>query len=139
MPNVYAILLKLSPRFTAELSVPGVVAAVAEAAQAGRPPSVRELIALGQSEDFAKAFVARLGYLLRLRKAGVLREAGPFADLKEGMYLCNAANERAARRVLQQDPLYRAGFIEPDFSVRQWHVAIKSAPPGRRTTTSRSK
>ncbi len=130
MPNtsVYAIILKLSPEFTAQLSIPGAVSAVANAAQAGRPPTVEQLVALGQTEKFARVFVERLGYLLRLRQAGILREAGPFEGLTEGMYLCNAADERAARQVLDQDPLYRAGFIEPEFTVRRWHVAIEPLP-----------
>ena len=126
-PSVYAILLKLSPEFTAEISLPGVLGAVADAARAGRPPTVQELVALGQTEKFARAFVERLGYLLRLRQAGILREAGPFEDLKEGMYLCNATDEHEARRVLEQDPLYRAGFIESEFTLRRWHVAIESS------------
>jgi uncharacterized protein YciI len=126
--SVYAIILKLSPEFTAQLAIPGVVGAVANAAQAGRPPAVVELVALGQTEKFAQVFVERLGYLLRLRQAGILREAGPFEGLTEGMYLCNAADERAARQVLEQDPLYRAGYIESEFTVRGWHVAIESLP-----------
>jgi uncharacterized protein YciI len=124
MPNVYAIVLRLSPEFTAQLGLPGVVEAVAAAAQAGRAPTVRELVALGQTEAFAKAFSERLGYLVRLREMGVLRAAGPFDGLTEGMYLCNADDEAAARRVLEEDPLYRAGFIERDYTLRRWHVAI---------------
>ena len=126
MPNtsVYAIVLRLSPEFTAQLGYPGVVEAVAEAANAGHTPTVQQLVALGQTEKFAQAFAERLGYLLRLRQAGVLRAAGPFDGLEEGMYLCNAADEREARRVLEEDPLYQAGFIEREFTIRQWLVAI---------------
>jgi uncharacterized protein YciI len=124
MANVYAIILKLSPEFTKQLGYPGVVEAVAAAASAGRAPSVRELTALGQSEAFAAAFSERLGYLVRLRQSGVLRAAGPFEGLKEGMYLCNAEDERAARHVLEEDPLYRAGFIERGYTIHRWHVAI---------------
>lgn len=124
MQNVYAIILRLSPEFTQQLGYPGVVEAVAAAAQAGRAPTVRELVALGQTEAFARAFSERLGYLVRLRQAGVLRAAGPFDGLTEGMYLCNAEDEAAACRVLEQDPLYQAGFIERGYTVRRWHVAI---------------
>lgn len=134
--SVYVILLKLSPEFTAELAHPGIVGAVADAAQAGRPPTVKKLVALGQTEKFAQAFVDRLGYLLRLRKAGILREAGPFQDLKEGMYLCNATDEHEARRVLEQDPLYQAGFIKSEFTVLRWHVAIESLPTRLRAKKS---
>lgn len=137
-PSVYAILLKLSPEFTAEISLPGVLGAVADAARAGRPPTVQELVALGQTEKFARAFVDRLGYLLRLRQAGILREAGPFEDLKEGMYLCNATDEHEARRVLEQDPLYRAGFIESEFTLRRWHVAIESSSSQHNAKKSQS-
>ena len=137
-PSVYAILLKLSPEFTAEISLPGVLGAVADAARAGRPPTVQELVALGQTEKFARAFVERLGYLLRLRQAGILREAGPFEDLKEGMYLCNATDEHEARRVLEQDPLYRAGFIESEFTLRRWHVAIESSSSQHNAKKSQS-
>ena len=124
LANVYAIILRLSPEFTKQLRYPGVVEAVAAAAKAGRAPTVRELLAFGQTEVFAKAFSERLGYLLRLREAGLLRAAGPFDGLEEGMYLCNAEDEAAARRVLEQDPLYQAGFIEREYSIRRWHVAI---------------
>lgn len=121
---IYAIILTLSPAFTAQLARPGVVDAIAEAARAGHAPAVEDLVALGQSEDFARLFVERLDYLLQLRKSGILRAAGPFEDMREGMYLCNAADEREARRVLEDDPLYRAGFIAPEFKVVRWHVAI---------------
>ncbi len=120
------------------LARPGVVGAVADAAQAGHAPAIQKLVALGQTEKFAQLFVERLGYLLRLRQAGILREAGPFENLKEGMYLCNATDEREARRVLEQDPLYRAGFIESEFTVRRWHIAIESSPPPHRSKKSQS-
>jgi uncharacterized protein YciI len=122
--SVYAIILKLSPEFTAQIARPGVRGAVAKAAGAGHAPTVRELVSLGQTEEFARLFSERLGYLVGLQQAGVLRAAGPFEGLKEGMYLCNATNEREARRVLEEDPLYKAGFIENEFTVRQWLVAI---------------
>jgi uncharacterized protein YciI len=122
---VYAIILKLSPEFTRQLGYPGVLDAVADAAKRGQPPSVSDLTALGQSQLFATAFVGRLGYLLRLREAGIVRAAGPFEGLREGMYLCNVADEAAARRVLEEDPLYQAGFIEREYTVRRWLVAIE--------------
>jgi len=121
---VYAIILKLSAEFTAEIAHPGVVDAIANAARAGHPPSIQELMTLGQTERFARLFVERLRYLLQLRQSGVLRAAGPFEDLRRGMYLCNAADEHEARRVLEEDPLYRAGFIEREFTVRRWLVAL---------------
>ena len=122
--SVYAIILKLSPEFTAEIAHLGVLDAVANAARAGHPPSVQELMTLGQTERFAQLFVERLLYLLQLWQTGLLRAAGPFEDLRMGMYLCNAADEREARRVLEEDPLYRAGFIEREFTVRRWLVAL---------------
>src|SRR5881628_3218338 len=108
-PSLYAIFLKLAPAATAQVALPGVIDAVTQAARAGHAPAIQELVALGQTEVFARVFIERLGYLLRLREAGILRAAGPFADLKEGMYLCSAMDEREARRVLEEDPLYRAG------------------------------
>ena len=122
--SVYAIILRLSSEFTAQIARPGVGAAVLKAASAGRAPTVRELTTLGQTEEFARVFSERLAYLVRLQQAGILRAAGPFEGLKEGMYLCNAADEREARRVLEEDPLYKAGFIENEFTVRRWLVAI---------------
>ena len=121
--SVYAIILKLSSEFTTQIARPGVGAAVVKAASAGHAPTVQELITLGQTEEFAKVFSERLGYLVRLQQAGVLR-AADFEGLKEGMYLCNATDEREARRVLEEDPLYKAGFIENEFTVRRWLVAI---------------
>ena len=79
---------------------------------------------MGQTEEFARVFVERLGYLLLLRQVGILDAAGPFEGLRDGMYLCNATNEQEARRVLEEDPLYRAGFIEREFTVRRWLVAL---------------
>ena len=122
--SVYVIILKLSSEFTAQIARPGVGAAVVRAAREGRAPTVRELVTLGQTEEFARVFSERLGYLVRLQQAGILRAAGPFEGLKDGMYLCNASDEREARRVLKEDPLYKAGFIEKEFTVRQWLVAI---------------
>jgi hypothetical protein len=40
------------------------------------------------------------------------------------MYLSNATDESEARRVLEEDPLYKAGLIEKEFTVRRWLVAI---------------
>ena len=97
---------------------------MAEAARVGHAPAVEDLMVLGQKEEFARLFVERLSYLLRLQQAGILRAAGPFGDMKEGMYLCNAKDEHEARRVLEEDPLYLAGFIEREFTVRRWLVAI---------------
>jgi hypothetical protein len=127
MPDcpVYAIILRLSPEFRRQLGYAGVLDAVVNAAKRGEPPSVSDLTALGQSHLFASAFVDRLGYLLRLRQAGIVRGAGPFEGLREGMYLCNVADEAAARRVLLEDPLYQAGFIEGDYTVQRWLVAIE--------------
>jgi uncharacterized protein YciI len=122
--HVYVIVLRLAPAFAENLARPGVMDAVARAAQAGCAPTAETLAALGVPADFASVFIERLGYLLRLRDAGVLRAAGPFADLAEGLYVCNARDESEARRVLEQDPLYRAGYIERDFSVRRWLAAI---------------
>jgi uncharacterized protein YciI len=122
--SVYAIILKLSTEFTAQIARPGVLATVVKAASAGHAPTVRELMTLGQTEAFARVFSERLGYLVRLQQAGILRGAGPFEGLKEGMYLCNATDEREARRVLEEDPLYKAGLIEKEFTVRRWLVAI---------------
>ena len=122
--SVYAIILKLSSEFTAQIARPGVLATVVKAASAGHAPTVRELMTLGQTEAFARVFSERLGYLVRLQQAGILRGAGPFEGLKEGMYLCNATDEREARRVLEEDPLYKAGLIEKEFTVRRWLVAI---------------
>ena len=118
------IFLRLAPAFTANLRRAGVMDAVAAAAGDGRPPAAETLAALGVAADFAAVFIERLDYLLRLRAAGVLRAAGPFADLAEGLYICNARDESEARRVVEQDPLFRAGYIERDFVVRRWLAAI---------------
>jgi uncharacterized protein YciI len=122
--SIYVIILKLSPESTAQLGRPGVVNAVADAAKEGHAPSVQQLVTLGQTEEFARVFVERLGYLVRLKQTDILRAAGPFEDLKEGIYICNAADEREARRIMEEDPLYRAGFIEHEYSVRRWLAAI---------------
>ena len=122
--GTFVIFLRLTPAFTANLARSGVMDAVASGAGDGRAPDIETLTALGVDEDFARRFVERLGYLLRLRERGVLISAGPFADLTEGIYVCRAVGEAAARRVLEDDPLYRAGFIEHEFVVRRWLAAI---------------
>jgi uncharacterized protein YciI len=122
--DVYVIFLRLAPAFAANLACPGVMDAVTGAAREGRPPAAETLAALGLPIDFVHLFIERLGYLLKLREAGVLRAAGPFADLSEGIYVCNVIDEREARRVLEDDPLYQAGFIEHDFVVRRWHAVL---------------
>ena len=120
----YVIFLRLAPAATTNVSRPGVMDAVMEAARGGQAPSVGDLEALGQPEEFARLFVQRLGYLLKLHEAGILRGAGPFAGLKEGMYVCNVPDEREARRIMEEDPFYRSGLIEPDFVVRPWLAAL---------------
>lgn len=121
---LYAITLTLAPQFSAELAHAGVVEAIAEAARGGQPPAIETLVSLGQSADFARRFVERIAYLIRLREAGTLRAAGPFEGLREGLYLVHAPDVDSARRVLEDDPLYRAGFIERDYTIRRWLVAI---------------
>lgn len=120
----YVIFLALAPSATAQLARLGVMDAVMAAMRGGRAPGVETLTALGLPDDFARLFAERLRYLLTLREAGILRGAGPFADLKEGMYLCQVADERDARRILEEDPFYRAGLIEADFVVRPWLAAL---------------
>ena len=102
--SVYAIILKLSPESTAQIARPGVRGAVAKAAGAGHAPTVRELVSLGQTEEFARLFSEPLGYLVGLQQAGVLRAAGPFEGLTEGMYLCNATNEAETPRAITDLP-----------------------------------
>lgn len=121
---VYVIFLRLAPAFTANLARPGVMEVVKLAAAEGRAPAVAELTALGVPEDFARLFAERLAYLIALRVQGILVSAGPFADLTEGIYVCRADSEASARRVIAEDPLYRAGFIEPDVVIRRWLAAI---------------
>jgi uncharacterized protein YciI len=121
---MYVITLRLAPAFSAHLARAGVMEAVAAAAREGRPPDVATLVGLGLPGEFVRLFVERLQYLLQLRQSGVLRSAGPFADLTEGLYLCDVADEAAARRILEDDPLYRAGFIENEYTVRRWLAAL---------------
>ena len=101
-----------------------VMEAVASAANEDRAPDAAALAALGLDPDFARVFAERLSYLLVLRQSGILRSAGPFADLAEGLYICAAADEAAARRVIEDDPLYRAGLIARDYTIRKWLAAI---------------
>jgi uncharacterized protein YciI len=121
---IYVIFLSLAPSATEELARPGVMSAVMEAMRGGRPPAVERLTALGVAPDFAGLFVERLQYLLMLREAGILRGAGPFAELKDGMYLCSVPEERDARKILEEDPFYRAGLIDRSFTVRAWLAAL---------------
>ena len=120
----YVIFLRLAPSATANLQLPGVMDAVAEASGAGAAPSLDVLTRLGQPADFAYLFVQRLRYLLGLRAAGILRAAGPFADLQEGMYICNVPDEGGARRIMEEDPFVRAGLIEASYTIQQWFAAI---------------
>lgn len=121
---IYVIFLSLAPSVTAELARPGVMDAVMQAMRGGRPPALERLTALGVAPGFGEVFVERLQYLLMLREAGILRGAGPFAELEDGMYLCNVPEERDARRILEEDPFYRAGLIDRRFTVRPWLAAL---------------
>ncbi len=124
MTATYAIVLRLTPAFSSELARPGVVEAIAAAAARGAAPSAEALTKLGQDTGFASLLARRLQYLVDLKKAGILRAAGPFASLDEGMYLCSAPDEPAARRVIEEDPLYIAGLIARDYRIDRWLVAI---------------
>src|SRR5262245_58876439 len=111
----YVIFLRLAPAFAENLTRPGVMDAVAEAAGSGRAPGPPPLTALGLPEEFVTLFVKRMNYLLALRQSGVLRSAGPFSNMSDGIYVCNVSDEQQARRILEEDPLYQAGFIERDY------------------------
>jgi len=68
--------------------------------------------------------VERLSYLVELKKSGTLQAAGPFSDLRAGLYLCTAEDEASARRIIEDDPLYRAGYIDAQYRLERWLVAI---------------
>lgn len=121
---MYVIFLRLAPLATANLSRPGVMEKVAEAARHDAVPAADDLLACGQPEEFARRFIYRLEYLLELRRVGILKGAGPFADLKEGMYLCNVPDEGEAHRIIQEDPFYKAGLIEREYTIRPWLAAL---------------
>ena len=85
-----------------------------------RLPSVEKLESLGLPEIFSRALIERLGYTRGLQDKRIMWAAGPFPGLKDAAYVFTAADEHEARRVIEEDPLYRTGFIEPDFVLRRW-------------------
>ncbi len=40
------------------------------------------------------------------------------------MYVCNVPHEREARRIVEEDPFYRQGLIQPEFVVRPWLATL---------------
>ncbi len=40
------------------------------------------------------------------------------------MYVCNVPHEREARRIVEEDPFYRQGLIQPEFTVRPWLATL---------------
>jgi len=82
--------------------------AVTGAAREGRPPSAETLAALGLPIDFVHLFIERLGYLLKLRRpASCARRS--LRRPQRGDLRRNVVDEREARRILEDDPLYQAG------------------------------
>lgn len=62
-------------------------------------------------------------YLQRLLDQGTLVMAGPWADDTGAMAVYEAADEAAARALLDADPYQEAGAIG-DVQVREWRVVF---------------
>ena len=118
--ETYLLTLRLSPAFADYLGRPGVIDEVDASRRERRLPSVEKLESLGLPEIFSRAFIERLGYLRGLHDKRIMWAAGPFPGLKDAAYVFTAADEHEARRVIEEDLLYRTGFIEPDFVLRRW-------------------
>ena len=102
------------------LGRPGVIDEIDASRREGRLPSVEKLKSLGLPENFSRALIERLGYLRGLHDKRIMRAAGPFPGLKDAVYVFMAGDEQEARRVIEEDPLYRTGFVERDFVLRRW-------------------
>jgi hypothetical protein len=94
--SVYIILLKLSPEFTAELAHPGIVGAVADAAQAGRPRLLRNWWPWAKRRNSRKRLstdwatccdYGRRAFYARLDLSKILRR-GCLCPLKLSHYRC---------------------------------------------------
>jgi uncharacterized protein YciI len=62
-------------------------------------------------EARARTLDAHRAYLAAARERGDVCESGPFADGKGGMYVLNAADERAAQAFVDQDPYRKDGKL----------------------------
>jgi uncharacterized protein YciI len=73
-------------------------------------------------EARARTLDAHRAYLAAARASGKVSESGPFADGKGGMYVLNAADERAAKAFVDDDPYYRDGKL--NFTIRGFTSAF---------------
>jgi len=82
----------------------------------------RYLVVTRRKPTFDDAVVpAHYAFLTRLREAGRLELAGPFADRSGGAWLLRAASLAEAEALAHEDPLYAAGssFV----TVREWNAS----------------
>lgn len=80
------------------------------------------LIEYNDMDARARTIDAHRGYLAEARKRGDVTESGPFSDGKGGMYVLKAADERAARAFVDDDPYHRDGKLK--FTVRGFTSAF---------------
>lgn len=55
-------------------------------------------------------------YMKRLHEAGTLKHGGPFMDSSGGLWIFEAEDEAAARKIVEDDPALQEGIMNSD-----WH------------------
>jgi uncharacterized protein YciI len=85
------------------------------------PP--RENFAATMTEDEQRVWGAHFERLQRLLADGTLIMAGPtLGDVNTGICVFEAPDEEAARRIMDEDPVFQAGFAESE--LRPFKVAL---------------
>ena len=89
--------------------------------------SLKGVFAAGKSppKKLKKTLAEHLVYTYNLGEKGMYWEAGPATDFTEILYIFSTSSLNKARRLMHEDPFYRAEIIYDDWWF-EWHV---HAPP----------
>ena len=71
---------------------------------------------------------AHLKHFNKLKEAGKIIMAGPWADAYDGgLILFRAESQMEVEKIIQEDPYYQAN-LWPEIHIREWNVILSSQP-----------
>ena len=71
---------------------------------------------------------AHLKHFNKLKEAGKIIMAGPWADIYDGeLILFRAESQMEVEKIIQEDPYYQAN-LWPEINIREWNVILSSQP-----------